>query len=266
MCRLFKFSSDYDALVHSEPLSTLIESCESRCFFPCCGYDACDISPDTMVKYFFSSEKIQSKYTNKNELVALLINQALNLKNDFGGEGVIQKGYVHSGCSNVYWTGLGIDILCENIIYCLKVLSDQTSVDPAYDGETQEYEYHHSDEVDPDPKYEPNLAKLIHFCKKRYEPITTDNEITGDEDMELGYDDYEFSFDVINSYTERYVNDGVSKKTYTERLKNELSVFERRYKETGFFWAFYEIKVTGNEIQRVSSLIKKILDNILDSP
>ena len=263
MCRLFNFENDDKGLVHSEPLNSLIEACETRCFFACCGYNACNISPEVMEEYFFSSEKTQSENPNREKLIYLLIEQALKLKHDFGGEGSIQKGYEHSECSNVYWTGLGVDILCENIIYCLKVLSGKSAVDPNYNGETQNYESCEPDEIDLDPKYGPSLAKLIYSCGKERVPEINNDDITGDEEMDLGYADYDFNYDAINSFTEQYVDDGISKKVFTARLINELSVFEQRYKDNGFYWDYYHVSVTAKDIQNVVNTLRGILSRIL---
>ena len=255
MCKLVRFDEGDISLIHSEPLSSLIFACETRCMFGCCGYSACEFTPEIMTKWFFSSPNIQEEYPEKDSLIQLLISQCHSLKHEFGSFGTIQKGYEHSECSDAYWTGLGVDTVGDNIIYCLKIILGEEAIDLDYKGAEEDYDWHFTNEENLDPIYGPSLAKLFYHCKK---------EINIDEgNSDVAYDCYDFSYENISSFINKVIDTPTPKKPYIKRLKNELKAFGIKYQEKGFYWVYYEENVSKEGIRHLTKLINLTLNRVL---
>lgn len=123
MCRLVEVEGEEDLLlVHDEPLNLLINACETICDFCCCGYHACDFSPEVIRNNFLANTNIQQQYPNPVVLLNMLLSQLNLLKRDFGSEGIVQSGYEHEECYGVYWTGRGVDTFVENVSNSIKSL------------------------------------------------------------------------------------------------------------------------------------------------
>ena len=255
MCKLVRFDEGDIGLVHSEPLNSLIFACETRCMFGCCGYSACEFTPEIMMNRFFSSPNTQKEYPDQNSLIQLLISQCHSLKHEFGSFGIIQQGYEHSDCSDAYWTGLGVDGVCDNIIYCLKVILVEQPIDPNYKGAEEDYDWHSTNDEDLNPIYGPSLAKLFYHCKK---------EIDIDEDSpDIAYGCYDLSYENIHSFVNKVIDTQTPKKPYIKRLKNELKDFKIKYKETGFYWDYYDTHVSKEELKGIFTSINLTLNRII---
>lgn len=249
MCRLVASDDGKQpALIHSEPLQTLIESCETKCAFACCGYDACEFTAKIMEDNFFSSAKVIEKYPQREQLIQLLISQILELKHKFGSYGTIQRGYEHQDCSDIYWTGEGVQYLSEDLQECLESILEKRKSNTKL---AHEYEWYSIGNNQLGPIYGPTLSRMIIYCNE--EANIDSEEITG-------YGCYNFSYNNISNFIEYANKNKGPKKHIVKILKKELKDFFTQYQNRGFYWQYYDINVSSKEVSKIYSEIKSGLN------
>lgn len=135
MFKLMKGEDKTTYLVHDDYFEHFIDFCEVYCVFGCCGFDSCDFSPLHISGFLCSESRSESTDGNIVSVTAIaerLASLVIELKRDFGSNGLISNGYQPEFLSESY-PGKTIDKLCDDISAHLDIALSLIDVNQRYE-------------------------------------------------------------------------------------------------------------------------------------